>query len=89
MQGARQGKGGMSLLPGRGRRGQGMPSSFPSRGMRPGGRLGTDMRSFRIPGKDDYKVPPIFRQEILKSLREGYPDRYEERIKGYFHRITE
>jgi hypothetical protein len=88
MQGARQGKGGMSLLPG-GRRGRGMPSSFPSRGMRSGGRRGTDMRSFRIPGKEDHKVPPIFRQEILKSLREGYPARYEERIKGYFHRITE
>jgi hypothetical protein len=47
------------------------------------------MRSFRIPGKEDYEVPPIFRQEILKSLREGYPARYEERIRGYFHRITE
>ncbi len=89
MQGARQGKGGLSFLPGGKRRGHGMPSSFPSRGMRSGGRLGTDMRSFRIPGKDDHEVPPIFRQEILKSLREGYPARYEERIRGYFHRITE
>ncbi len=89
MQGARQGKGGLSFLPGGKRRGHGMPSSFPSRGMRSGGRLGTDMRSFRIPGKEDYEVPPIFREEILKSLREGYPARYEERIRGYFHRITE
>jgi hypothetical protein len=89
MQSARQGKGGMSPRPGGNRRGDGMPSSFPSRSMRSGGRFGTNMRSFRIPGKEDDKASPIFRQEILKSLREGYPARYEERIKGYFHRITE
>jgi hypothetical protein len=89
MQGYRMGKGGMPIMPG------GMPGgshgvgSSPSRGTRQGGRLGTNVRSFRIPGKEDYEVPPLFRGEILESLRDGYPEGYEERIKDYFHRITE
>ena len=89
MQGARQGKGPMSLRPGGTRQGHGMPSSFPSKSMRSGGRLGTDMRSFRIPGKEDYRAPTLFRQEILDSMREGYPAQYDNDIKEYFQRITE
>ncbi len=34
-------------------------------------------------------MPKLFREEILKSLRDGYPLQYEGRIKDYFQRITE
>ncbi len=63
--------------------------SPPTTGTSPGGVLGTDVRSFRIPGKEDYDTPPLFRQEILKSLSEGYPEDYEGRIRDYYHRIAE
>jgi hypothetical protein len=86
MQSLRSGKG-MAFMPGW--MGQAPGQSSPSRGNRSGGRMGTDIRSFRIPGKEDYKVPSLFRQEILESLREGYPSGYEDQIRDYFHRITD
>jgi hypothetical protein len=69
----------------------GQPSgqSRPSRGERGNGRMGSDVRSFRIPGKEDYRAPTLFRQEILDSMREGYPAQYESDIRDYFQRITE
>jgi hypothetical protein len=77
--------------------GPGAPSSFrqggsasdPSRGRRSGGRRGTDVRNFLIPGRQDHQVPKVFREEIMKSLRDGYPAHYEQRIKDYYQRITE
>ncbi len=59
------------------------------RGSRSGGRRGTDVRNFLIPGRQDHRVPKIFREEIMKSLQDGYPARYEERIKDYYQRIAE
>jgi hypothetical protein len=69
----------------------GQPSgqSRPTRGERRNGRMGSDVRSFRIPGKEDYRAPTLFRQEILDSMREGYPAQYESDIRDYFQRITE
>jgi hypothetical protein len=89
MQGYRMGKGGIVYMPGRMPGGPMALGSTPSRGTRPGGRLGTNVRTFRIPGKEDYEVPPLFRRNILESLREGYPEGYEGRIRDYFHRIAE
>ena len=60
-----------------------------SRSRRSGGRRGTDVRNFLIPGRQDYRVPKIFREEIMKSLQDGYPTHYEERIKDYYQRIAE
>ena len=34
-------------------------------------------------------MPKIFREEIMKSLQDGYPAHYEERIKDYYQRIAE
>ena len=59
------------------------------RSRRSGGRRGTDVRNFLIPGRQDHQVPKIFREEIMKSLQDGYPAHYEERIKDYYQRITE
>lgn len=64
-------------------------SGDPSRSRRSGGRRGTDVRNFLLPGRQEHRVPKVFREEIMKSLQEGYPARYEERIKDYYQRITE
>ncbi|MHB8834868.1 MAG: DUF4175 family protein [Candidatus Methylomirabilia bacterium] len=91
MQQLRQGSGGGPPM------GFGPPSSFlpggsgsdTGRRRRSGGRRGTDVRNFLIPGRQDHRVPKIFREEIMKSLQDGYPARYEERIKDYYQRIAE
>jgi hypothetical protein len=67
----------------------GGPGSDASRSRRSGGRRGTDVRNFLIPGRQDHRVPKVFREEIMKSLQDGYPARYEERIKDYYQRIAE
>ena len=90
MQEMRQGSPGTSRRPG----GmlpslQGGSSSEQSRSRRSGGRRGTDVRNFLIPGRQDHRVPKVFREEIMKSLRDGYPAPYEQRIKDYYQRITE
>jgi len=64
-------------------------SSDPGRNRRSGGRRGIDMKNFLIPWRQDHRVPKIFREEIMKSLRDGYPPHYEERIKDYYQRIAE
>ena len=77
--------------------GMGAPSSSrpggsgsdPGRSRRSGGRRGTDVRNFLIPGRQDHQVPKLFREEIMKSLQDGYPAHYEERIKDYYQRIAE
>jgi hypothetical protein len=56
---------------------------------RSGGRRGTDVRNFVIPGRQDHRVPKIFREELMKSLQDGYPAPYEQRIKEYYQRISE
>jgi hypothetical protein len=91
MQQMRQGPGGPQLGLGAGptRPGQGSGSSDSSRGRRSGGRRGADVRAFAIPGRQEYRAPKLFREEILKSLRDGYPAQYEERIKDYYQRIAE
>jgi hypothetical protein len=64
-------------------------SSDAGRRRRSGGRRGTDVRNFVIPGRQDHQVPKLYREEIMKSLRDGYPLPYEERIKDYYQRIAE
>jgi hypothetical protein len=64
-------------------------SSRPERGRRQGGRRGLDVRNFVIPGRQDHQVPKVFREELMKSLRDGYPPQYEERIRDYYQRIAE
>jgi len=42
-----------------------------------------------IPGRQTIAVPKVFREEIMKSLQDGYPPQYEEQIKDYYQRIAE
>ncbi len=91
MQQMRQGAAGMPFGMGMGSSspGGGSGGSRPERGHRSGGRRGMDVRNFVIPGRQDHQVPKVFREEIMKSLQDGYPPPYEERIKDYYQRIAE
>ena len=42
----------------------------------------------RIPGAGDYLPPKEFREEILESLKEKYPESQGGLIKDYFKRLT-
>ncbi|HWP56433.1 MAG TPA: DUF4175 family protein [Candidatus Acidoferrales bacterium] len=54
-----------------------------------GGTTGLDMERFRLPGKEDYKVPRNFREEILESLKQGVPPQYKEQVERYFKHLSE
>ena len=56
---------------------------------RSGGMYGFKAARVKLPGKDDYKPPKEFRQEIMDALKEKYPQKYEKLIKEYFRRLTE
>ena len=52
------------------------------------GRMGTSVRNFQLPDKEAYKVPRMFREDIMEALQEGYPERYKERIEQYYRDIV-
>jgi Domain of unknown function (DUF4175) len=54
-----------------------------------GGVTGLDMERFRLPGKEDYKAPRNFREEILESLKQGIPPQHKDQIERYFKNLTE
>ena len=54
-----------------------------------GGTTGLDMEKFRLPGKEDYKVPRSFREEILESLKQEVPPQLKEQIESYFKNLSE
>lgn len=54
-----------------------------------GGVTGLDMERFRLPGKEDYKAPRSFREEILESLKQGVPPQFKEQIESYFKNLSE
>jgi DNA repair exonuclease SbcCD ATPase subunit len=54
-----------------------------------GGLSGLDTEKFKLPGKDDYRVPRRFREEILESLKQGVPDQYKDQIENYFKDLSQ
>jgi hypothetical protein len=54
-----------------------------------GGVTGLEMERFRLPGKEDYKAPRNFREEILESLKRGVPSQMKDQIERYFKNLTE
>ncbi|MEK6600443.1 MAG: DUF4175 family protein [Candidatus Binatota bacterium] len=54
-----------------------------------GGMTGLDMERFRLPGKEDYKAPRSFREEILEALKKGVPSQLKEQIESYFKNLSE
>ena len=65
----------------------GMPA-FPQFDVQ-GGMTGLDTERFRLPGKEDYKVPRSFREEILESLKQGVPPQFKEQVESYFKNLSE
>lgn len=53
------------------------------------GFTGMDTERFRLPGKEDYKAPRNFREEILESLKQGVPPQMKEQIERYFKNLSE
>ncbi|MFQ5904885.1 MAG: DUF4175 family protein, partial [Candidatus Binatia bacterium] len=54
-----------------------------------GGITGLDTEKFRLPGKEDYKVPRSFREEILEALKQGVPPQFKEQVESYFKNLSE
>jgi soluble cytochrome b562 len=54
-----------------------------------GGFSGLDTDKFHLPGKEDYKAPRNFREEILESLKQGVPPQMKDQIERYFKNLSE
>ncbi|MDD5687141.1 MAG: DUF4175 family protein [Elusimicrobia bacterium] len=70
----------------------GMGGKFRTRGNRgnkEGGYTGFREGFVKIPSIDEYKPPKEFRESIIESLRQKYPQKYETIIKDYFKRLIE
>jgi len=65
------------------------PQPFPDRSPRDQGRLGINTRDFKIPGKEEYKVPKQFREEIMEALKRGAPSQFRGQVEQYFKKLTE
>jgi hypothetical protein len=52
------------------------------------GFTGLDMEKFKLPAKEAHK-PPVFREEVLESLKENYPKAFKEQVESYFRNLTE
>jgi hypothetical protein len=53
------------------------------------GFTGLDTEKFRLPGKEEYKAPSNFREEILESLKQGVPPQLKDQIERYFKNLSE
>jgi soluble cytochrome b562 len=53
------------------------------------GFTGLDTEKFRLPGKEEYKAPRNFREEILESLKQGVPPQLKDQIERYFKNLSE
>jgi DNA repair exonuclease SbcCD ATPase subunit len=53
-----------------------------------GGAAGASVRNFQLPAKEAYKVPRMFREDIMEALKEGYPERFKELIEQYYRNIV-
>ena len=62
---------------------------FPDRSPWEQGRMGVNTRDFKIPGKEEYKAPKQFREEIMEALKRGGPSQFKGQIERYFKNLTE
>ncbi|MDH3598964.1 MAG: hypothetical protein OEU26_04895 [Candidatus Tectomicrobia bacterium] len=60
----------------------------PQTGQQQSGAAGASVRNFQLPDKEAYKVPRMFREDIMDALKEGYPERYKELIEQYYRNIV-
>ena len=65
------------------------PPPFPDRSPQNQGRMGINTRDFKIPGKEEFKAPRQFREEIMEALKRGAPSQFKGQIEQYFKNLTE
>jgi hypothetical protein len=65
------------------------PPQFPDRAPWEQGRMGVNTRDFKIPGKEEYKAPKQFREEIMEALKRGAPSQFKGQIEQYFKNLTD
>jgi hypothetical protein len=65
------------------------PQPFPDRSPQNQGRMGINTRDFKIPGKEEFKAPKQFREEIMEALKRGGPSQFRGQIEQYFKNLTE
>ncbi|HYB21493.1 MAG TPA: DUF4175 family protein, partial [Thermodesulfobacteriota bacterium] len=53
------------------------------------GYTGIDREEFNPPGKDAYRVPPVFREKVLEGMKEETPPEYKRKVERYFQGLTE
>lgn len=53
------------------------------------GYTGIEREEFRTPAKDAYQVPKMYREEVMKALKEVYPSQYQDQIKKYFQNLAD
>ncbi|MCI0527111.1 MAG: DUF4175 domain-containing protein, partial [Nitrospira sp.] len=54
-----------------------------------GGRMGNSIEDIEIPSGEDFQVPKEFREEILKAMKEGTPQLYEDLVKDYYKQLSQ
>jgi len=72
--------------------GQGQGGGQPKvmmRGNQKKGSRGTKVGKVRLPTAEDYRPPKEFREELLESLKEKYPEIYEDIVHKYFKRLSD
>ncbi len=52
------------------------------------GRLGSQFSEVLIPGREQYRAPKEFREEVMEALKEGLPETLRGEIEDYFDRLT-
>ena len=52
------------------------------------GQLGTQFSEVLIPDRDQYRVPPQFREDVMEALKDGMPGGLRGEIEDYFDRLT-
>lgn len=68
---------------------QGRDGQMPRVDQNVGGRAGASTRDFKLPGRDDYQVPRVYREQVIEALKEPVPEAYRRKVERYFKNLTE
>ncbi len=64
------------------------PQGSNRQGREEDGSLGTQFSEVLIPDREQYKVPPKYREEIMEAMKDGLPSGMRGEIEDYFDRLT-
>jgi hypothetical protein len=53
------------------------------------GYTGIDKEEFDPPSKDAYRVPALFREKVMESLKEEVPTQYKKDVQRYLRGLAE